>query len=107
MIKKAFVMKLKSESVVADYKKAHDEIWPELVDVLHKYGVKNYSIHLHRSTLTLFARCDISDEELWTRIGSTEVCQRWWSVMSSFMILAEEGKLAPFSEELEEMFWME
>ena len=30
-----------------EYKKRHDEIWPEMVDMLRKAGVQNYSIFRH------------------------------------------------------------
>ncbi len=38
----------------AEYRKRHDEIWPELVELLHKSGASDYSIHLDRETNTLF-----------------------------------------------------
>ena len=34
-----------------EYKKRHDEIWPEMVDMLRKAGVRNYSIFRHGLTL--------------------------------------------------------
>lgn len=48
----AFVMKLKP-GCEAIYKQKHDEIWPELVELLRRQGVRNYSIFRHG--LTLFA----------------------------------------------------
>ena len=38
----------------AEYKRRHDEIWPELVALLKEAGVSDYSIHLDRETNTLF-----------------------------------------------------
>ena len=35
-----------------EYKKRHEEIWPEMIDMLHASGVRNYSIF--RNGLTLF-----------------------------------------------------
>ena len=45
--KHAFKMKL-NPGMEAEYRKRHDEIWPELVDLLHKSGASDYSIHLDR-----------------------------------------------------------
>ncbi|MEY2637192.1 MAG: L-rhamnose mutarotase [Bacteroidota bacterium] len=36
-----------------EYKKRHDEIWPELAELLHQVGIQNYSIFLDESTRTL------------------------------------------------------
>ena len=38
----------------AEYRRRHDEIWPELVALLKEAGVSDYSIHLDRETNTLF-----------------------------------------------------
>ena len=37
------------------YQKRHDEIWPELVDLLKDAGISDYSIFLDEETSTLFA----------------------------------------------------
>ena len=29
---------------IAEYKRRHDEIWPEMKEVLHEAGITNYSI---------------------------------------------------------------
>lgn len=34
-----------------EYKKRHEEIWPEMVDMLQNAGVRNYSIFRHGLTL--------------------------------------------------------
>ena len=39
----AFIMQLKPGNE-AEYKRRHDEIWPELKDELRKAGISNYSI---------------------------------------------------------------
>ena len=35
------------------YQKRHDEIWPELVDLLHDAGISDYSIFLDEETHNL------------------------------------------------------
>lgn len=54
MKRHAFTMKLKS-GTVAEYKKRHDEIWPELSAAIRAAGISDYSIFLDETTLTLFA----------------------------------------------------
>jgi L-rhamnose mutarotase len=54
MEKIAFKMKL-NPGMEAEYKRRHDEIWPEMVKMLKDAGVSDYSIFLDRETDTLFA----------------------------------------------------
>ena len=51
--KHAFKMQL-NPGMAAEYRKRHDEIFPELVDLLREAGVKDYSIHLDEETNILF-----------------------------------------------------
>ena len=44
----AFAMKLRP-GFEAEYKRRHDEIWPELARELRDAGVSDYSIYLDRS----------------------------------------------------------
>ena len=53
MEKYAFKMKL-NPGCKDEYKKRHDEIWPELVTLLKKAGVSDYSIYLDEETNILF-----------------------------------------------------
>lgn len=40
MKRAAFIFKIKLE-LKSEYKKAHDEIWPEMVEAIRKSGIKN------------------------------------------------------------------
>jgi L-rhamnose mutarotase len=61
MIRNAFKMKLKPGNI-AEYKKRHDEIWPELSAELRRAGISDYSIFLDEETLTLFAVQKLTDK---------------------------------------------
>lgn len=80
----AFKMKLKP-GFRDEYRKRHDEIWPELKDLLQNNGVYDYSIFLDEETDILFAvqkqRTNQSSQDL----GNTEVVKRWWAYMSDIM----------------------
>jgi len=102
MQRKAFLMTLKPGNR-EEYKRRHNPIWPELQQVLKQHGVHNYSIFLNDDRL--FAYAEIESEELWGRIASTEVCQRWWSHMKDLMLTNEDN--SPLSVELEEVFHLE
>ncbi len=66
MARVAFVMELEP-GVEAIYKQKHDEIWPEMVETLHAFGIHNYSIYRHG--LTLFAYLEADDPAPTGRAG--------------------------------------
>jgi len=104
MIRKCIVMKVFS-GVYDEYKKRHDEIWPEMVEMLHQYGAKNYSIFLDPKTNNLVAYLEIEDEKLWSESSETEICKKWWEYMKDVMETNEDN--SPVSIELKELFHLE
>ena len=48
---KGFKMKL-YPGMEAEYEKRHNQLWPEMKDMIHEHGGKNYTIFLDRETLT-------------------------------------------------------
>lgn len=82
-MKIAFKMKLKP-GFEAEYKKRHDEIWPELVTLLKESRISDYSIFLDEETNSLFAvqqQSGSSSQDL----GSTQIVQKWWAYMADIM----------------------
>ncbi|HHC6514035.1 TPA: L-rhamnose mutarotase [Vibrio parahaemolyticus] len=103
VIRKAFVMQL-NEGCKEEYQKRHDEIWPELVDVLKSHGGHNYSIFLHEATNQLFGYVEIESEERWQQVARTESCQKWWSYMQD--IMATNPDNSPQSIPLDSVFYL-
>ena len=84
MQRKAFKMFL-LPGFEAEYKRRHDEIWPELVDLLHEVGIQNYSIFLDEETLTLFAYLEAPDLQQLDSLPAQAIMQRWWAYMGDIM----------------------
>ena len=84
MKRNAFTMKL-FEGWESEYRKRHDEIWPELVRELKAAGISNYSIYLDRSTGTLYAYQELTDDNTSDDLAAKEVMQRWWKHMGDIM----------------------
>lgn len=84
MQRNAFKMKLRP-GFEAEYKKRHDEIWPELAAELSRAGVSDYSIFLDEETLTLFAVQKLSDDNTAGDLPRCEIVQRWWAYMADIM----------------------
>ncbi|MHA8108267.1 L-rhamnose mutarotase [Aquirufa sp. A-Brett2-W8] len=84
MQRKAFKMYLLPGHSV-EYKKRHDEIWPELVELLHQAGIQNYSIFLDESTRMLFGYVEAPDLSTLDSLPSQEVMKKWWAYMADLM----------------------
>jgi L-rhamnose mutarotase len=100
----AFKMQLRP-GFEAEYRKRHDEIWPELVAVLKEAGISDYSIFLDRETCSLFAVLRRSADHAMDRLPQNEIMQRWWRTMSDVMAANPDG--SPISTPLEPMFYLE
>ena len=85
-----------------EYEKRHNELWPEMRRMLKEHGVDKYYIFLDKETNYLFAYAEIESEELWEKISSTDINQKWWHYMKSVMETNEDS--SPKSVELKEVF---
>lgn len=67
-----------------EYKRRHDEIWPEMVEALKDAGIGNYSIFRHG--LKLFGYFETDDlENTIDALGKSEVNARWGESMTPVM----------------------
>ena len=67
-----------------EYKKRHDEIWPEMLDALRAAGVRNYNIFRHG--LTLFGYFETDDLKRTQEILAEDpVNARWGEWMGPIM----------------------
>ncbi|MGV3641831.1 MAG: L-rhamnose mutarotase [Adhaeribacter sp.] len=99
----AFKMKLKPGQV-AEYRRRHAAIWPELVALLKSAGLSDYSIFLDEETHTLFAvqkQSGASSQDL----GNEAVVQRWWAYMADIMETNPDN--SPVAVALSEVFHLD
>jgi len=101
MEKIAFRMRLKPGNL-AEYRRRHDEIWPDLVDALKAAGVRDYSIHHDPETDALFAVLWRDEDHGMDALPSLDVMQRWWAAMAPLMETNPDG--SPASQPLETVF---
>ena len=73
------------EGMAEEYEKRHNELWPEMKEMIHKYGGRNYSIFLDEETNILFGYIEIDDPEKWDSSADTEICRKWWHFMADIM----------------------
>ena len=87
----AFRMKLKPGNAV-EYKRRHDEIWPELSQLLHEAGVYDYSIFLDEETLHLFAVLKLREGNTRNTLPAHPLMRRWWDYMQDLMHTQPDGR---------------
>jgi L-rhamnose mutarotase len=103
MGKVAFKMQL-HQGQVQEYQRRHDEIWPELAELLKNIGVKDYSIFLDPSTNALFAFLKIETPALLEELPKHPIIQKWWKYMSDIMEINPD--YSPLSTPLKEVFYL-
>ncbi|NMB49391.1 MAG: L-rhamnose mutarotase [Bacteroidales bacterium] len=103
MRREAFKMYLKTDCE-AEYEKRHNEIWPEVKQLLKDSGVFDYSIFWDKETNLLFGvqktKGDTSSQDL----GDNPIIQKWWANMADIMETNPDN--SPISIPPKEVFHM-
>jgi len=88
----------------AEYKKRHEEIWPELAELLHQVGIQNYSIFLDESTRTLYGYLEAPDLSNLDSLPAHVVMKKWWTYMADIMETNPDH--SPVSIDLTPIFYL-
>ena len=80
----AFRMKLKP-GTAQEYRRRHEQIWPELAQLLRDAGIQDYSIFLDEETLHLFAVLKLKAGNRRDELPQHPLMQRWWQYMADLM----------------------
>ena len=89
-----------------EYIRRHDEIWPELVEVLKKAGIKNYTIWNLGDELFGYYECEKGVDFAAKTQAESEVVDRWNAYMKDVMIM-EMDPVTGAQPKLEQVFFME
>ena len=67
-----------------EYKRRHDEIWDEMLDLIRQCGIHNYTIWSFDGDL--FAYCEIDDLKVYeTLLRESDVKRKWDEYMSDII----------------------
>ena len=100
----AFIMHIK-EGCEEEYRRRHQQVWPELLADLKRAGCHNYSIFARR--LELFACMEVEDfQRFLTTMAASEVSPRWEEYMSD-ILRREVNPATNFPEVLPEVFHLD
>lgn len=88
-----------------EYARRHATIWPEMNDMIHRFGGHNYSIFIDQRTGVLYAYIEVEDEERWAASANDPVCRKWWNYMAPLMDVNADA--SPVSESLRLVFHLD
>ena len=71
----------------AEYKRRHDELWPEMAEVLRRAGIRNYSIWLTGNELFGYYECELGAEHAARVQRESPVVARWDAYMKDVMVM--------------------
>lgn len=103
MARLAFKM-LMNPGCKEEYKKRHDQLWPELEALLKQAGVEDYSIYLDEETNSLFGILKVADKKQMDDLPNHPVMKKWWAHMKDIMVTNPDN--SPVSVPLKEVFYM-
>lgn len=104
MMIKGFKMKL-YPGMEAEYERRHNLLWPEMKDMIHQHGGRNYTIFLDPETLILFGSIEIEDEALWNAGADTAINRKWWDYMADIMETNPDN--SPVCHDLHQVFHLD
>jgi len=99
----AFRMKLKESE--DEYKRRHDELWPDLKELLRNAGIRDYSIHLDEESGALYGVLWRSKDHGMDELANHPVMRKWWDHMADIMEVNDDN--SPKVEHLRMMFHLE
>jgi L-rhamnose mutarotase len=68
---------------VAEYKRVHAQVWPQVLEVIGRAQIRNYSIFLREPENVLFAYWEYHGDDFArdaAEMARAEVMQRWWKL---------------------------
>ena len=103
MIRKSFRMTLK-DGKIDEYKKKHDEVWPEISKALTNAGVTNYSIYFDKKDNTLIEYMELKDQNTFDELEKLDILKKWNIYMKDLLVTKSKEDATPVVNELTEVF---
>ncbi|TPK20098.1 L-rhamnose mutarotase [Mesorhizobium sp. B2-5-9] len=73
---------LKAEAIVV-YKRVHAAVWPEVLEIISRANIRNYSIFLREPEDLLFAYWEYHGDDFAAdaaRMGEEPAMRKWWEL---------------------------
>jgi L-rhamnose mutarotase len=78
-----------------EYKRRHDEIWPELAEAIQESGFRNYSLFRRGTQIVGYCECHPDRATAFEKLGRYEASARWakWFEEVIVALTDEDGNL--------------
>lgn len=83
MHREAFVLTIRPEKI-SEYVDAHTRVWPEILDLHTKAGIRNYTIFLHENQAFGYFECD-DVQESYAILATDPVAAKWEDWMEEML----------------------
>lgn len=94
------------EGMLEEYVRRHNEIWPELTEVLRQAGIRNYTIWNCGSELFGYYECEKGADYAAAVQAGSPVVDRWNDYMKDVMVM-EMDPVTGAQPRLTQLFLME
>ena len=78
------------EGMLEEYVRRHNEIWPELTEVLRQAGIRNYTIWNCGSELFGYYECEKGVEYAAKVQAESDVVKKWDEYMKDILIMEKD-----------------
>jgi len=98
----AFLLRLK-EGMGPAYDESHSNVWPEMLDLLKRSGISEYSIFRRDELLFLYMHIEGDFDAIWDKIDRDPANRRWQLAMSKYFLSdhgARDGERFPMMKEV-------
>lgn len=92
--------------MAAEYKRRHDEIWPEMKTVLKSAGICRYSIWMVGDEVFGYYECEKGADYAAKVQSESETVRRWDEYMRDILIM-DRDPVTGAQPLLEQVFWLE
>jgi len=93
---------------VQQYKKRHAKVWPEVLDVIRRCNIRNYSIYLKDDLLFGYFEYHGSDFEAdMAKMAADPKTQEWWKLVGPMQRPLESRAKGEWWAGMEEIFHLD
>lgn len=101
------VLKIRPEHI-ENYKAHHAAVWPEVLAMIRKCHIRNYSIYLKDDYLFGYFEYHGADFQAdMARMAADPATQKWWAVMEPMQLPLDTRKPGEWWASMEEVFHMD
>jgi L-rhamnose mutarotase len=101
------VIRVRPEAI-AEYKRYHAAVWPDILNLIRKCNIRNYSIYLKDDFLFGYFEYHGTDYQAdMAKMAADPRTQEWWAVMMPTQQPLDTRKEGEWWAEMEEVFHMD